>query len=80
MYRGTEKKVAERVGKAVKSVTLHRAHKAQEKGAARVMPLRRVYDPPAPAGPDEVVPNRTSTVQHVPFSSADVCNWRNQNP
>lgn len=80
MCRGTEKKVAERVGKAVKRVTLHRAHEAQEKGAARVMPLHRVYDPPAPTGPNGVVPNRTYTVQHVPFSSADVCNWKNQNP
>uniref|UniRef100_A0A670JNE0 CCHC-type domain-containing protein n=1 Tax=Podarcis muralis TaxID=64176 RepID=A0A670JNE0_PODMU len=45
-----------------------------------IMPLRRVYDPPGPPGPGGAEAPRTYTVQHIPFSSADVCNWRNQNP
>nr|XP_028562526.1 uncharacterized protein LOC114584662 [Podarcis muralis] len=75
------KKWQRKWGEAAKRVMSHRQYEKTRKGqAAGVMPLRRVYDPPGPPGPGGVEAPRTYTVQHIPFSSADVCNWRNQNP
>ncbi|XP_053259323.1 uncharacterized protein LOC128421092 [Podarcis raffonei] len=59
---------------------LHKAAKEQKERAEKIAPLRRVYDPPGPPGVEGAPAPQTYTVQHVPFSSADVCNWRNQNP
>ncbi|XP_053225254.1 uncharacterized protein LOC128404027 [Podarcis raffonei] len=68
-------------GQAAKKVMSHRQYeKTRRDQAAGVMPLRRVYDPPGPPGANGAAAERTYTVQHIPFSSADVCNWRNQNP
>ncbi|XP_053221817.1 uncharacterized protein LOC128402064 [Podarcis raffonei] len=54
--------------------------KMHEAKVEKLAPLRRVYDPPGPPGPNGEQAPRTYTVQHVPFTSSDVCNWRNQNP
>lgn len=59
---------------------LHEVAQKQKEKASTIAPLRRVYDPPGPPGQDGTIPPRTYTVQHVPFTSSDVCNWRNQNP
>ncbi|XP_053225778.1 uncharacterized protein LOC128404317 [Podarcis raffonei] len=74
------KKKQKHLMKAWEGAKRHEARKEEEESAAKIAPLRRVYDPPGPPGPGGAAAARTYTVQHIPFSSADVCNWRNQNP
>nr|XP_034967967.1 uncharacterized protein LOC118083565 [Zootoca vivipara] len=64
MYRELEAQNATPVGPVVHQPT-------------KLAPLRRVYDPPRQVDGALV---RTFTFQYVPFTSTDLCNWKNQNP
>ncbi|XP_053246960.1 uncharacterized protein LOC128415120 [Podarcis raffonei] len=77
---GQTRKKQKHLMRAWEGAKKHEARKEEEELAAKIAPLRRVYDPPGPPGPNGEAAARTYTVQHIPFSSADVCNWRNQNP
>ncbi|CAI5795019.1 XP_034969621.1uncharacterized protein LOC118084324 [Podarcis lilfordi] len=59
---------------AIQAHTHHQAEKDRKDRATPVMPLRRVYDPPGPLGEGGAAAARTYTIQHVPFSTADICN------
>ncbi|CAI5778300.1 gag polyprotein [Podarcis lilfordi] len=65
---------------ARRAATHHDREREKKDLATAVMPLRRAYDPPGPAGQGGAAAPRTYTIQHVPFSTADICNWRNHNP
>ncbi|CAI5788556.1 Full=Glyco-Gag ame: Full=Gross cell surface antigen ame: Full=glycosylated Pr80 gag Short=gPr80 Gag [Podarcis lilfordi] len=65
---------------ARRAATHHERERGKKDQATALMPLRVVYDPPGPPGENGAAAPRTYTIQHVPFSTADICNWRNQNP
>ncbi|CAI5764643.1 bromodomain-containing protein 4-like [Podarcis lilfordi] len=65
---------------ARRAATHHEREREKKDQATALMPLRVVYDPPGPPGENGAAAPRTYTIQHVPFSTADICNWRNQNP